>query len=103
VRLPLQSLLAGADVARRALDPRMPLEPGFIKYSTGLEAGPRRSAFRALMSLQPGTLPVSVEASGDLLVHCLDTSQPVADQLASEEDLFAQLTRGGLIDPKRHG
>jgi multicomponent Na+:H+ antiporter subunit E len=55
------------------------------------------------MSLQPGTLPVSVEASGDLLVHCLDTSQPVADQLASEEDLFAQLTRGGLIDPKRHG
>ena len=99
VRLPWQSLVAGADVARRALDPRLPLQPGFITYSTGLAAGPRQNAFRALVSLQPGTLPVSVAGSGDFLIHCLDTSQPVAAQLAAEEALFSQLTRGGAEYP----
>jgi multicomponent Na+:H+ antiporter subunit E len=100
VRLPWQSLVAGVDVARRALDPRLPLQPGFITYPTGLAGGPRRDAFRALLSLQPGTMPVSVAESGDLLIHCLDTSQPVAAQLAAEEMLFSQLTRGGAEHPK---
>jgi multicomponent Na+:H+ antiporter subunit E len=95
VRLPWQSLVAGADVARRALDPRMPLQPGFITYGTQLESGPGRNAFRAVMSLQPGTLPVSVGDSDPLLIHCLDTSQPIAAQLAAEETLFAQVTGGG--------
>jgi multicomponent Na+:H+ antiporter subunit E len=99
MRLPWQSLVAGADVARRALDPRMPLQPGFITYVTRLESGPARSAFRALMSLQPGTLPVSISDTGSLLIHCLDTSQPVAVQLAAEEALFAQITGGGRIRP----
>lgn len=97
VRLPWQSLLAGADVARRALDPRMPLRPGFITYATTLESGPRRSAYRALMSLQPGTMPVSADEAGDLLIHCLDVGQPVAAQLAAEEALFVQAT-GGVHD-----
>jgi multicomponent Na+:H+ antiporter subunit E len=92
LRLPVQSIVAGVDVARRALDPRMPLQPGFITYATGLPGGPSRNAFRALMSLQPGTLPVSVEETGDLLIHCLDTSQPIADQLSAEEALFVQVT-----------
>jgi multicomponent Na+:H+ antiporter subunit E len=103
VRLPWQSLVAGVDVARRALDPRLPLQPGFITYSTGLANGPGRNAFRALTSLQPGTLPVSVEESGDLQIHCLDTGQPVAAQLAAEEALFAQLTRGGARSGGSHG
>ena len=98
-----RSLVAGGDVARRALDPRLPLQPGFITYSTGLADGPGRNAFRALTSLQPGTLPVSVERSGDLLIHCLDTSQPVAAQLRTEEALFSQLTRGGDTTPMGHG
>lgn len=103
VRLPWQSLVAGADVARRALDPRMPLQPGIITYATGLESGPGRNAFRALLSLQPGTLPVSARASGDVLIHCLDTSQPVAAQLSIEEERFAQVTRGGRRSPSDNG
>jgi multicomponent Na+:H+ antiporter subunit E len=103
MRLPWQSLVAGADVARRALDPRMPLQPGFVTYATGLQAGAGRNAFRALLSLQPGTLPVSVEESGDLLIHCLDTNQPVVAQLSMEEELFAQVTRVGRRSPARNG
>ena len=103
VRLPWQSLVAGADVARRVLDPRLPLQTGFITYATGLADGPGRNAFRAIMSLQPGTLPVSVAKSGDMLIHCLDTSQPIAAQLAEEEAWFLQLAKGGAKHPKQHG
>lgn len=95
IRLPWQSLVAGADVARRALDPRLPLQPGFITYATRLPSGPGRDAFCALTSLQPGTLPVRSGQAGDLLIHCLDTRQPVASQLAREEVLFAQVMRSG--------
>ncbi|MGE5266496.1 MAG: Na+/H+ antiporter subunit E [Deltaproteobacteria bacterium] len=103
VRLPWQSLIAGADVARRALDPRLPLRPGFITYDTTLPGSPARAAFCALTSLQPGTLPVRVGESGELLIHCLDTSQPVAAQLAAEERQFAQVIRSGARYPKPHG
>jgi multicomponent Na+:H+ antiporter subunit E len=102
MRLPWQSLVAGADVARRALDPRMPLQPGFITYDTRLESGPGRDAFLALMSLQPGTLPVGIGDSNALLIHCLDTSQPVAANLAAEEALYAQITGGGRRRPIRN-
>jgi multicomponent Na+:H+ antiporter subunit E len=94
-RVPYQSLVAGIDVARRALSPDMPLQPGFISYATRLPPGPAPNAFRALVSLQPGTLPVSIEADGDILVHCLDTREPVAAQLAAEENLFIRLVGDG--------
>jgi multicomponent Na+:H+ antiporter subunit E len=102
VRLPWQALIAGADVARRALDPRLPLKPGFITYSTGLASEPARAAFCALTSLQPGTLPVRAGQSGELLIHCLDTSQPVAAQLAAEEKQFARVFGTGTKNLKPH-
>ena len=86
-----QSVLAGADVARRALDPKLPLDPGFIRYSTGLPPGTARNAFTALMSLLPGTVPVGTDRSGALVIHCLDIRQPVAAQLAADEALFARV------------
>lgn len=102
VRLLWQSLIAGIDVARRALDPRLPLRPGVITYSTGLAEGPARNAFRALTSLLPGTLAVSIAEAGDLLIHCLDTEQPVSAQLAKEEAHFVELVRPGINSSGRH-
>ncbi len=86
-----QSVLAGADVARRALDPKLPLDPGFIRYSTGLPPDTARNAFTALMSLLPGTVPVGSDQSGALVIHCLDIRQPVTAQLAAEEALFTRV------------
>jgi multicomponent Na+:H+ antiporter subunit E len=86
-----QSIVAGVDVARRALDPRLPLNPGFVLYPVRLPAGPRRNMFTALMSLLPGTVPTGSAESGGLLIHCLDVGQPVAAQLAEEEALFARV------------
>jgi multicomponent Na+:H+ antiporter subunit E len=86
-----QSVLAGADVARRAFDPALPLDPGFVAYATGLPPGPARNLFTALMSLLPGTVPLAVDASGALAIHCLDRTQPVPAQLAAEEALLVQV------------
>ena len=86
-----QSVVAGVDVARRALDPRLPLHPGFVVYPVGLPPGPARNMFTALMSLLPGTVPAGSDEKGGLLVHCLDAEQPVAAQLAAEEAVFARV------------
>jgi multicomponent Na+:H+ antiporter subunit E len=53
-------------------------------------AGIARDGFTAFASLMPGTLPVESEAGGALLVHCLDTDQPVAAQMAAEAARFAR-------------
>jgi multicomponent Na+:H+ antiporter subunit E len=87
-----QSVVAGADVARRALDPRLPLRPGLLAYPVGLPRGAARSSFTTLMSLLPGTVPTGQRGDEALLIHCLDVEQPVAAQLAAEETLFAQVT-----------
>jgi multicomponent Na+:H+ antiporter subunit E len=83
--------VAGADVARRALDPRLPVYPGFVLYPVGLPRGVARNTFTSLMSLLPGTVPTRLDNTGALLIHCLDMTQPVAAQLADEEALFARV------------
>lgn len=83
-----QSVVAGFDVARRALDPRLPLRPGFVIYRPQSPDGPVRDAFCTMTSLLPGTLPAGSDGNAGVLVHCLDVDQPVAEQLAAEEALF---------------
>jgi multicomponent Na+:H+ antiporter subunit E len=78
------SIIAGADVARRALDPRLPLRPGFVRYPTRLSHGMPRNVFTTLTSLLPGTVPTG-EDNGQLVYHCLDVEQPVIAELAAEE------------------
>ena len=93
-----QSVLAGIDVARRALAPGMPLRTGFVTYRTGLPRGQARNAFATITSLLPGTVPAEDDESG-ILYHCLDTAQPVAEQLATEEREYAK----ALVPGKGHG
>jgi multicomponent Na+:H+ antiporter subunit E len=88
VRFLQQSIWAGIDVAWRALDPRLPLRPGFVSYRPQLPPGPARNAFLSMTSLLPGTLPCGPHQEGGLAVHCLDVSQPVVDQLTVEETAF---------------
>jgi multicomponent Na+:H+ antiporter subunit E len=89
-----QSAIAGADVARRALDPSLPLRPGFVRCPIRTAPGPARSAFRAFSSLLPGTLPAGPDHGGTLLVHCLDVSQPVPAQMAEAEARFLRVLGG---------
>jgi multicomponent Na+:H+ antiporter subunit E len=89
-----QSIGAGIDVAWRALDPRLPLRPGFVVYRPQLPPGATRNAFCTMTSMLPGTLPCGSSESGDIVVHCLDVAQPVVEQLAAEEALLVQVLGG---------
>ena len=89
-----QSVVSGTDVAWRALSPNLKLEPGLVACPLRLPAGGKRSAFCALSSLMPGTLPTGTDEQGALLVHCLDIRQPVAANLAAEEQLFIRAFGG---------
>jgi multicomponent Na+:H+ antiporter subunit E len=87
-----QSVRSGVQVAWLAFRPSMPINPGFIAYRTDL-SGSTLSAFCAVSSLLPGTLPTGRDDEGEVLIHCLDVSQPVAADLAREEALFSQVLR----------
>jgi multicomponent Na+:H+ antiporter subunit E len=92
-----QSVVAGLDVARRAFDPRMPLQPGFVSYPLSFRPGPARNIFASWTSLLPGTVPVADDGE-TLLYHCLDVGQPIAKQLGTEEAWLAPLLEGAHRD-----
>ena len=93
-----QSIAAGIDVAWRALDPQLRLRPGFVVYQAQLPPGTMRDTFCAIMSLLPGTLPCGPAEANGLTIHCLDVTQPVAEQLAAEEALCMQALGGEQRD-----
>jgi multicomponent Na+:H+ antiporter subunit E len=84
LRFLYQSVVGGMDVARRALDPRLPLRPGFVSYPVRFAPGAARNTFASLTGLLPGTVPAG-EVGGQLIYHCLDVGLPVVSSLASEE------------------
>jgi multicomponent Na+:H+ antiporter subunit E len=90
LRVLKQSIVAGMDVAWRALDPRLPLRPGFIVFSSCLRKGMALNTLCTLTSLAPGTLPAGPDSDGRLVIHCLDTGQPVVAHLGADEQLLAR-------------
>lgn len=84
------SLGAGIDVARRALSPRMPLDPLLLTVGTRLPAGPPRWLLGASLSLVPGSLMVEFE-NDKLLLHCLDRKRGVEAEVRQMEQRIAAL------------
>ena len=93
-----ESLRAGIDVARRALAPHLPLDPGFVRCPLNFPPGFTRNTFATITSLLPGTVPCGDE-DGVLVYHCLDLTQPVVEELSQEERLLAR----ALVIGRRHG
>lgn len=94
VRLLHDSIRAGWDVALRAFHPRLPLRPGFVTVPCGIPEGARRDLLMALGGLQPGSFPVGETPDGEIVLHCLDTSQFVAAQMAAQEELLQRALGG---------
>jgi len=92
-----ETVCAGIDVARRALAPTLNLKPGFVRCPLGFPPGFARNTFATITSLIPGTVP-SGEDDGVLVYHCLDTTQPVVEQLWQEERLLSR----ALVAGRRH-
>lgn len=73
------SLSGGFDIARRALDPRLPLEIRNHEHRFRLPPGQGRTVFTATVSLLPGTLSRALD-DDFLLVHSIagDKSRDLA-------------------------
>ncbi|HEY0334175.1 MAG TPA: Na+/H+ antiporter subunit E [Stenotrophomonas sp.] len=84
-----QSVLAGLDVARRALHPRMPMNPGLVECPLAFPPGMTLNTFATITSLLPGSVPCG-QKPGVLVYHCLDRGLPNLEQLKKEEQLFAR-------------
>lgn len=89
-----QAVVAGLDVAWRAFARRIAMKPGIVTYRAGLRPGMAQGALCAVMSLQPGKLPVSCVASGEMQVHCLDSEGPITAELAADEAAFLRILPG---------
>lgn len=85
-----RSFCGSIDVARRAMHPKMPLEPAFIDYNVSLPNGAPRLFMASVVSLLPGTL--SAELSEDCMkVHVLDVNADALKELQSLEAKIGHL------------
>lgn len=88
-----ESLKAGADVAWRALHPRLKIQPGFEDYRIVLPPGLPTTMLTSTISLLPGTLSVHLrEAEHCLVVHALAPSGMASVQRL--ERMLAWVFRG---------
>lgn len=92
------SIVAGIDVARRALSPRMALKPGFVACPMAFAPGLARNTFTTISSLLPGSVPAG-DGDDKVLYHCIDMTQPVVEQLCEEERILAR----ALVAGQSHG
>lgn len=89
------SLVSGVDVVRRALSPRLLLQPDLIDYRLSLGTETARIFMADAVSLLPGTLSADL-ADANLTVHVLDRNAPVlADLTALETRVAAMFEANG--------
>ena len=85
-----QSLQGGADVARRAFSPSLPLDTGFLRYPVRLPKGPPRVLFVNCISLLPGTF--SAEFDGrSIEIHLLARDDGLRQRLERLEEKVARV------------
>jgi multicomponent Na+:H+ antiporter subunit E len=93
LRLPAQIVVAGTDVALRALARPPRIAPGILDHDIAVPPGPARNLFRLLSSLQPGSLPVGDGAGGGLVVHHLVVEDGAAGGVEHEAERFRYAVR----------
>ena len=91
------SVVGGIDVAARAIRPSMPITPGFVTYPVRLPTEAARVLLADTVSLLPGTLSSGFEGE-DLILHVLDVTAPVHEEVARVEYQIAGAL-GLKLDP----
>lgn len=93
-----RSIVAGVDVARMALAPRLQVSPTIARHRLRLPPGPGRNLFMGTLSLMPGTLAMNVEG-GHLEVHVLaDADGTIGRDLDRLEAAIARASGERLED-----
>lgn len=94
-----RALAGGADVARRAFDPRLPIAPGFLTFRLRL-SGQAAVLLTSVLSLSPGTLTAELE--GDcVILHVVDRWSPVERQVRVTEAAVARLLGVSLAEAEQ--
>ena len=70
VWLAWQIVVANLDVARRIIDPRLPIDPTVIRLRAGQKTELGRVIYANSITLTPGTVTIDVEGD-ELVVHAL--------------------------------
>ncbi len=83
--------VAAVHVARRVLDPRLPIAPVTIVHHTRLTREVSRVALANSLTLTPGTLTVDLEGT-ELRIHCLEAE--FAEQVKGLEERIARVFEG---------
>lgn len=90
------SFVSGVDVVRRALHPRLPMNPGLIEHRMRLRSPAEKLLAAGTVNLLPGTLSADLDQDR-LTVHTLDITGPVIRDLQQLERLVAGL--GASLPP----
>jgi len=89
----IQLLVGGWDVARRALHPKMPIDPAWELYQCRSENPKVHLLLSALVGLMPGTLSSHFE-QGQLHIHTLDRQRDWRTNTERFEQLLDRLLKG---------
>jgi len=74
---------ANLDVARRVIDPRLPIRPGIVRIRTRLRNPMARMVLANSITLTPGTLTLDIQGD-DLFIHWVDVETGDVEQATRE-------------------
>lgn len=90
-------ILANISLAKIVLDPKLPINPGFVKISTGLKGDTGKLILANSITLTPGTLTVDVEED-ELLIHWVDVEGKDKNDYFKHIASGFEKTLGGIVE-----
>ncbi len=81
--LTIELIKANFDVARRVLDPKLPLNPGFVRIPTSIKSDLGKLVLANSITLTPGTLSIDADESS-VLIHWIDVKGSNSDVYQKE-------------------
>ena len=95
-RFLVQSVVGGLDVARRALDPRLPVAPGWVELPLASRQVEANVLLGGVVSILPGTLAAGPgDGDGAMALHVLNLPSFASADFHSEEQRVL-----GLFGPR---
>jgi len=88
---------ANISLAKIVLDPKLPINPGFVKISTGLEGDVAKLILANSITLTPGTLTVDINEN-ELLIHWVDVIGTDENEHFKHIASSFEKTLGGIVE-----
>lgn len=90
-------IVANISLAKIVLDPKLPINPGFVKISTGLKGDAGKLILANSITLTPGTLTVDVEED-ELLIHWVNIEGNDKNDYFKHIASGFEKTLGGIVE-----